>query len=56
MNIGFWQIAYTALLMLSLGMHLAMHNKPKTGKYNFWIALVSCAIQFGMLYFGGFYG
>jgi len=56
MTFGICQIIFTGLLFLSLGMHLAMDGKPKTGNYSFWTALVSCVIQFVLLYFGGFYG
>lgn len=56
MKFGFCQIALTALYLLSLGMHAAKHGEPKTGKYSFWTALISLAIEFTLLYFGGFYG
>lgn len=56
MKFGFCQIALTALYLLSLGMHLAKHGEPKTGKYSFWMALVASAIELTLLYFGGFYG
>ena len=56
MKFGFCQLALTALYLMSLGIHLTRHGEPKTGKYSFWIALISCAIEFSLLYFGGFYG
>lgn len=56
MYFGIPQIIMTALFCLSLGMHLACHGKPKEGYYSFWTALTSCAIQFFLLYKGGFYG
>jgi hypothetical protein len=56
MTFGFCQIALTALYVLSLGTHLAKHGEPKDGKYSFWTALVAVAIEFTLLYFGGFYG
>lgn len=56
MKFGICQIIITALYILSLGMHLAKHGEPKTGNYSFWVAFVSCTIEFMLLYFGGFYG
>lgn len=53
---GVCQIIFTCWLMLSLGVNLAQHGKPRTGNVSFWMALVSAAIQFVLLYFGGFYG
>ena len=55
MYFGICQIIFTALLIMSLGIHLANHGKPKEGNYSFGMAFVSCAIQFVLLYFGGFY-
>ena len=56
MYFGIYQFIMTALLILSLGCHLAAHGRPKEGTYSFWTALTSCAIQFFLLYKGGFYG
>lgn len=53
---GVCQIIFTAWLFLALGVSLAQHGQPRTGKNNFWIGLVSAALQFILLYFGGFYG
>ena len=52
---GIWQIIVIVLYALSLGMHLALHGKPKTGTYNFGSALVSFGILFFALYKGGFF-
>lgn len=56
MTFGFCQIVLTALYVMSIGMHLAKHGEPRDGKYNFWTALIGAAIEFTLLYFGGFYG
>lgn len=48
-------IIMIVLFALSLGSNLVMHGKPKEGNYNFGIALVSCAIQVGLLWWGGFF-
>lgn len=49
------RIIYCAILVLSLGMHLALHGEEKTTKYNFGTSLIAAAIQFTLLYFGGFF-
>ena len=49
------QITIIALYALSLGMTLAQHGKPKTGTHSFWVALIGTAINFGILYWGGFF-
>ena len=53
---GICQIIFTARLMFGLGVCLAGHGKPRTGRNNFWVTLVSAVLQFILLYFGGFYG
>lgn len=52
---GIWQIIYLAMMMLSLGVSLAEHGKPKEGRHSFWISFISLAIQITILYFGGFF-
>ena len=53
---GIWQIIWLGLMMLSLGVNLAQHGKPKTGVHSFWSALIGFGIQFAILYYGGFFG
>lgn len=48
-------IILIVLFALSLGIGIAEHGKPKEGKNNFWISLVSTGIVFGLLYWGGFF-
>lgn len=52
---GIPQILMIAIYMLSLGMHLAGHGKPRAGAYNFWSALIATAIVFALLIWGGFF-
>ena len=50
------QIIIIALFALSLGANLMVHGQPKTGKYNFWTALLAAAIKIAVLWWGGFFG
>lgn len=52
---GVWQIIFTGWLLMGLGCYISKHGEPRTGTYNFWIALLGTAIQIGILYLGGFY-
>jgi len=49
------QILMIAIYMLSLGINLAEHGKPRAGTYNFWSALIATAIAFAILIWGGFF-
>lgn len=49
------QIIIIVLYALSLGVHMAKHGEPKDGKYNFVSSLITCAIIFGCLWWGGFF-
>ena len=40
---------------IRLGIYIARHGQPKTGKENVWSALLSLAINLGLLYWGGFF-
>lgn len=44
-----WFIAILVLNILSLGIHLGKHGKPRTDKYNFWAALVSFLLVMGLV-------
>lgn len=50
------QIIYIVLTGLGMGLALGSHGKPKTGKDNFFIALIASTIQIGLLIWGGFFG
>lgn len=52
---GVWQIVWIAIVGLSLGANLAMHGKPKKGKYNFFVALIAIGIELIPLILGGFF-
>lgn len=52
----FCRIAFTAWLMLGLGIYLAKHGEPRDGYYNFWTGLISSVLQILLLWGGGFYG
>lgn len=49
------RIVFLAWLMLGLGCYLAKHGEPKTGKYDFWTALISTILQVLLLWGGGFF-
>jgi hypothetical protein len=49
------QISMVILLALSLGVNLAEHGKPKTGKYNVIYPIISSAILLWILIEGGFF-
>ena len=45
------------LALFAVGLLFAanQHGKPRPGKYNFWGAVIGIAIQFGILFAGGFF-
>jgi uncharacterized membrane protein len=49
------QIIWIVWMTLGLGLYMALHDKPKTGKYNFWIGLITVALQAALLWWGGFF-
>ena len=55
MQFGIPQIIQLGIMFLALGLSMAQHGKPKTGKESFWTTLVAIGIQFGILYWGGFF-
>lgn len=46
-------IILLALAFMELGIHLAKHGEDRTGKYNFWIGLISAAIYLVLYYYAG---
>ena len=38
-------IAILVIEILGLGIHLARHGEPRNDKYNFWLSLISTAIN-----------
>lgn len=53
---GWPQYAYIGLLMLSIGVTLGLHGRPRTGTHNVGLAIVGSGISFGIVYAGGFFG
>lgn len=49
------QLLYIALAFLSLGISLSEHGKPKTGKNNAWITVISVLLGAVLVYCGGFF-
>jgi len=49
------QIGVVVLLSLSVGISMAQHGKPKTGKESVWTSLIAAAIWIGLLNWGGFF-
>lgn len=52
---GVPQIAIIVLYALSLGMSMAQHGKPRTGKHDFWGSLITTIIMLAILRWGGFF-
>lgn len=48
--------ALMAMQLIMLGMALANHGKPKTGRHNFFIALALFGVRVLLLWGGGFFG
>jgi hypothetical protein len=52
---GWPQIAVIALTSAGLAISLAKHGEDR-GRFSFPVALLSAAIEIGLLYAGGFFG
>ena len=44
-----------AFIFMNLGLHLAKHGEPKTGRYNFVEALISAAFEVALYYYAGLF-
>jgi LPXTG-motif cell wall-anchored protein len=55
MHFGAPQIILCVLYCLSLGVNLAKHGQPKTGKESFWTGLIAIIIVVTLLIWGGFF-
>jgi hypothetical protein len=55
MNIQAPEIVYIVLVSLSLGVTAVKHGEPRKGKVNFAATIVSQALTFAILYWGGFF-
>ena len=49
------QLVYLAMSLMGMGLAMARHGQPKTGKNNFWSDIFITAIIFYILYSGGFF-
>lgn len=54
MNIGWPQGITLGLLILSLGVALAEHGRPR-GPSNAWMTLIATIIHIALLWWGGFF-
>ena len=52
---GTSQIIMLVLLALNLLIGAHFHGKERTGKYSFWITLISVAVYFSLLVSGGYF-
>jgi hypothetical protein len=48
-----WFIVWASLLMLGLGVNLAKHGEPETGKYNFFLRAVLLSLSIWLMYMWG---
>lgn len=49
------QITMIVIFAMSIGISMVQHGNPQPPK-NFWISLLSAAIELGILIAGGFFG
>lgn len=55
MNLQAPQLIYLAMVFMALGLALAKHGEPRTGKINFFSSLFSGIMMLALLYWGGFF-
>ena len=56
MYIGIPQLIYVFLILLNVGIAIIKFGQEKDETYNWVDILISPAISFGLLYWGGFFG
>lgn len=56
MQIDWPQGIFMSIMVMNVGVKLANHGKPRTGRENVWIELIGFAITVGLLSWGGFFG
>lgn len=49
------QIIWCVLFAISLMYNAYLHGRPKNGTYSVWTALAGFSIEFGLLWWGGFF-
>lgn len=55
LDFGWPQLTWLTLFMLTAGIYMARHGKPREDFYNLWYFLVGSAINIWILYAGGFF-
>lgn len=53
---GWPQIVMIIAMAFNLCMNMIKHGEDRDEKYNFWVSLISCALQCVILFAGGFFG
>lgn len=52
----YWpQVIWAVMALLGLGIEMARHGQPRTGKHSFWWQLSGTALVAGLLWSGGFF-
>lgn len=54
-HIGWPEGIYLFLTIFALGITLAKHGEPNTGKNNIWVSLIASGIHFAIMWWGGFF-
>lgn len=49
------QLIYLLLVGISLGVDIAKHGTPRTGKHDAWSGLIAMVAMLALLYWGGFF-
>lgn len=52
---GIPQIIMVVMMAMSVGLYLGKHGQQKKEKYNVWVAILTAAIEFALLWWGGFW-
>jgi LPXTG-motif cell wall-anchored protein len=52
---GWPQILWIVLAALGVGIAIANHGKPKTGRENAWSTIIATALAWALLSAGGFF-
>lgn len=49
------QYIFIAIQLLGFGIILAKWDEPKTGTYGSWATIIAVALNWSLLYYGGFF-
>jgi hypothetical protein len=55
-SLGLPQLIYLALSLVGLGIELAKHGEPKSGRHDALSSVIASGVIFGILWWGGFFG